>query len=320
MKKPVIFLVDDDPQVLRAIQRDLNAQFREDYRIIAADSPEQALESLPELKAAGQRVALFISDQRMPKMEGVDFLEKAQKLYPQAKRMLLTAYSDTEAAIKAINEVQLDYYLLKPWDPPEEKLYPVVQDMLDEWQDSYRPDRQGIVVVGQVYSPQLHELKTFLSGNLIPYYSLDFDRDNAEVKKLGRRLNLTQEQLPWVVLNDDKALASPTARELATKMGMGAEAKAELYDVVIIGSGPAGMAAAVYGGSEGLKTLMIERKVPGGQAGTSSRIENYLGFPKGLSGAELTRRAMAQATRFGVEFLDPGRSDGSRQLKARTKS
>lgn len=304
MKKPIIFLVDDDPAVVRAVTRDIRAQYRSDYRIMATESAHEGLEALKELKNKGEVVALFISDQRMPEMLGVAFLEKARKLYPEARRILLTAYSDTEAAIRAINEVQLDYYLMKPWDPPEEKLYPVVNDQLEDWQGQYRPEFDGIRIVGFQWSPQSHHIKDFLSGNLIPYQWLD-----VQVSEKGQQLleinGVAHQELPVVFFEDGSFAKNPSLADIGNKSGMNVHARQTMYDVTIIGAGPAGLAAAVYGGSEGLNTLLIEKRAPGGQAGTSSRIENYLGFPNGLSGADLSRRAIAQATRFGIEFLSP---------------
>ncbi|GAB5551513.1 MAG: FAD-dependent oxidoreductase [Saprospiraceae bacterium] len=303
-KKPIILSVDDDQQVLRSIRRDLRNQYKSDFRIISTISAEEALASLAELKKKGEEIALFLSDQRMPEMLGVEFLEQAKEFYPKAKRVLITAYSDIEAAIKAINDVQLDYYLLKPWNPPEEKLYPVLNELLEEWQVTYKPTFRGIKIIGYQYSPKSHALKDFLSGNLLPYQWLDIEA-NKEAQGLLELHGVTNKELPIVTFEDGTLLKSPTPQELAAKVGLQPTAQSDLYDVVIIGAGPAGLAAAVYGGSEGLKTLLIEKRAPGGQAGTSSRIENYLGFPKGLSGAELTRRAITQATRFGIEFLAP---------------
>ena len=304
MKKPIIFSVDDDPQVLRAVRRDLRAEYKEDYRIVSTESAEDALTTLKELKKKGEEVALFLSDQRMPEMPGTEFLTKAQEIYPAAKQVLLTAYSDTDAAIKGINDAKLDYYLIKPWDPPEEKMFPVLNDLLDDWHVTHRPAFQGIRVVGFQYSPKSHAVKDFLAGNMRPYQWLDIDKskEGAELVKLH---GLEKKDMPVVAFEDGTCMHDPTLAELAKKVGLNTEAKSDLYDVVIIGAGPSGLAAGVYGGSEGLKTLLIERNRPGGQAGTSSRIENYLGFPKGLSGGDLTRRAMSQAERFGVEFLSP---------------
>ncbi|MEO0330787.1 MAG: FAD-dependent oxidoreductase, partial [Bacteroidota bacterium] len=304
MKRPILFAIDDDPQVIRAIARDLRSEYKKDFRILSTDSTQEALQSLKELKKQGEEVALFLSDQRMPDMLGVEFLQQAKDFYPKSKKVLLTAYSDIDAAIKAINDVQLDYYLTKPWDPPHEKLYPVISDLLDDWQSQYTPDYQGIKIIGYQYSPKSHEVKDFLAGNLIPYRWLDVENSEKACEML--ELNDIQEKdLPAIFFEDNSFLVSPTISEIAGKIGMKLEATAQLYDVVIIGAGPAGLAAAVYGGSEGLKTLLIEKRAPGGQAGTSSRIENYLGFPNGLSGADLTRRAISQAKRLGTEFLSP---------------
>lgn len=301
---PYILCIDDDPQVLRALVRDLKSQYRDQYRIISTTVISEALESLLELKNKGETVAMFISDQRMPEMEGVDFLERAMEYYPDARRVLLTAYSDTDAAIKAINSVQLDYYLVKPWSPPEERLYPVLDDLLGNWQSVYKPDFRGIKVVGYQFSPKSHSVKDFLAGNLIPYQWLDV-QNSEEAARLLSLNNLTIKDVPLVFLEDGTYLSNPSIMEIASKVGLNPQVKLDVYDVVIIGAGPAGLAAGVYGASEGLKTLLIERRAPGGQAGTSSRIENYLGFPSGLSGAELTRRAIAQATRLGTELITP---------------
>lgn len=304
MKLPFIIIVDDDEQVLHAIRRDIRSQYSAEYKIIGTTSANEALEALAELKNSSDIVALFLVDQRMPEMEGVDFLQKALKIYPDAKRMLLTAYSDTVAAIKAINVVQLDYYLTKPWYPPEEKLYPVIDDLLGDWQSHYTPDFKGIKLVGYQFSPKSHEIKDYLAGNLIPYLWFDIE-SNPEAKTLTEVNNLTNVDLPLIIYEDGTCTAKPTIKYIAEKIGLTTHITNEVYDVVIIGAGPAGLAAAVYGSSEGLKTLLIERRAPGGQAGTSSRIENYLGFPAGLSGADLTRRAISQAQRLGAEFLSP---------------
>ena len=304
MKKPIIFAIDDDPQVIRAIARDLRNKYRQDYRILSTELPQEALESLQDLKKKNEEVAVFLTDQRMPKMLGVEFLEQAKAYYPNAKKVLLTAYSDIDAAIKAINEVQLDYYLSKPWDPPEEKLYPILDDLLEDWQSRFVPGFQGIKVIGYQYSPKSHEVKDFLAGNLIPYQWLDVEKNDKACEML--ELNgIAEKDLPAIFFEDDSFLMDPSINEVAEKVGMNVEATDSLYDVVIIGAGPAGLAAAVYGSSEGLKTLLVEKRAPGGQAGTSSRIENYLGFPNGLSGSDLTRRAIAQAKRLGAEFLAP---------------
>lgn len=304
MKLPYIIIVDDDVQVLRAIQRDIRNEYRDDYRVAATESANEALELIKELKLKNETVALFISDQRMPEMEGIAFLEKAKEIFPNAKQVLLTAYSDIEAAIKAINNVKLDYYLLKPWSPPEEKLYPILNDLLEEWQAFYKPDHEGIRVVGFQWSPQSHKLKEFLSGNLVPYLWMDIENNEDAAQYLASS-NLSYSDLPLVIMKDGSILSNPGMPELAAKVGLQQKPLSEMYDVLIIGAGPAGLAASVYGSCEGLKTLLIEKNSPGGQASSSHRIENYLGFPSGLSGAELTRRAISQTTRFGTEILTP---------------
>lgn len=302
MAKPVLFTVDDDTEVLRAVERDLRGQYGSEYRILRANSGESALNALEELKRRGDPSALFLVDQRMPGMTGVEFMEKAVTLYPAAKRVLLTAYADTDAAIKAINDVQLDYYLLKPWDPPEEKLFPVITDLLDDWHSEFRPAFEGVRVVGNQWDPASHTTKEFLTRNNIPYLWLD-----PEVHEEGQKLieisDVGGSELPAVFFPDGSRLLRPDIREIAEKVGLQTTADRPFYDLMVVGGGPAGLAAAVYGASEGLKTLVIERSAPGGQAGMSSRIENYLGFPSGLSGGELARRAVTQARRFGVEIL-----------------
>ncbi|MEM9143801.1 MAG: FAD-dependent oxidoreductase [Bacteroidota bacterium] len=304
MNKPIILIVDDDAQVLAALRADLRSRYRNEYRIMATSSAKEALDAIVSLKNKGAEIALFLSDQRMPEMLGVDFLERALKSYPQAKRVLLTAYSDTDAAIKAINEVQLDYYLLKPWNPPEEKLFPIIDDVLQDWLAHYVPPFTGLRIVGYPFSPNTHYIKDFLAGNMFPYRFLNVENEDM-AQELVASNHLGDTDLPAVFFEDGNLLKNPALTEIAQKLGLNVKAKEEVYDVIIIGAGPAGLAAAVYGGSEGLKTLLIERKAPGGQAGTSSRIENYLGFPKGLSGSDLARRAITQATRFGIEFLSP---------------
>jgi len=304
MGLPIIFSIDDDLQVLRALSRDLKTHYRDKYKVMSTDSVKDALDTLLDLQNKGEEVAIFVSDQRMPEMQGVDFLEKAMVFFPNAKRVLLTAYSDTDAAIKAINEVQLDYYLMKPWDPPEEKLYPAIDELLNDWQGNYRPVFRGIKVIGYQFSPKSHEIKDFLAGNLVPYLWLDA-ASSDQAKQIITTNDLTPADYPCVVFEDGNILKTPSLPEVASHIGLNATVKLPIYDVVIIGAGPAGLAASVYGASEGLSTLLIERKAPGGQAGTSSRIENYLGFPSGLSGADLTRRAITQATRFGTEFISP---------------
>lgn len=304
MSTPIIFSIDDDPQVLRAIGRDLKSKFRPEYRILSTSSVDEALNSLVELKNKGETVALFISDQKMPEMQGVEFLEKAKVIYPDAKRVLLTAYSDTDAAIKAINDVQLDYYLLKPWDPPEERLYPVLTDLLEDWHANVKMDFKGIRVLGYQFSPRSHAIKDYLSGNLFPYQWLDIQTSEAAAELIEIN-GFESKDFPVVIFEDGSYIKQPSLVDIASKIGLNHQAQSALYDVVIVGAGPAGLAAAVYAASEGLKTLLVEKRAPGGQAGTSSRIENYLGFPNGLSGSELTRRAITQATRFGTEFLSP---------------
>jgi thioredoxin reductase (NADPH) len=304
MKLPYIILIDDDVQVLRAIQRDVRNQYRDDYKVVATESATEALELLKELKLKNEVVALFISDQRMPEMEGVTLLEKANEIFPEAKKVLLTAYSDIEAAIKAINTVKLDYYLLKPWHPAEEKLFPVVNDLLDEWQAFYKPDHEATRIIGFQWSPKSHQLKEFLSGNLVPYIWMDIENDRESEKYLNSA-NASTSDLPMVILKDGDVLRDPDLTTLAERVGLQQKASQKMYDVLIIGAGPAGLAASVYGSCEGLKTLLIERSNPGGQASSSARIENYLGFPTGLSGAELSRRAITQTLRFGTEILTP---------------
>lgn len=304
MKLPFIIIVDDDEHVLRAIQRDVRSKYHQDFRVTAADSANEALDLIKELKLKNETVALLVSDQRMPEMEGVIFLGKAREIYPEAKLVLLTAYSDIEVAIKAINDIKLNYYLLKPWNPPEEKLYPVLDDLLDDWQAQYKPDHEGIRIIGFQWSPKSHILKEFLSGNLIPYLWMDIE-NNPDAEKYLLSSNMNRDNLPLVVLKDGSLMSDPGLPQLAEKIGLRQTASQKMYDVLIIGGGPAGLAASVYGSCEGLKTILIEKSNPGGQASSSARIENYLGFPNGLSGAELTRRAMTQTLRFGTEILTP---------------
>jgi thioredoxin reductase (NADPH) len=304
MVKPVILAVDDDPQVLRAVERDLRRRYAREYRVLRADSGESALDTLGKLKLRGDPVALFLVDQRMPKMTGVEFLEQAIERYPEAKRALLTAYSDTEAAIRAINEVGLDYYLQKPWDPPDENLYPNLDDMLGDWQADYRPPFTGLRVVGDRWSPESHRVRDFLARNRVPYRWLDVE-GSEEAREILTNADSGTPKLPLVVYEDGTFAEVPQNREIAEKIGLHTRAGQKFYDLVIVGAGPSGLAAAVYGASEGLKTVLVEREAPGGQAGTSSRIENYLGFPAGLSGGDLARRAVDQARRFEVEILTP---------------
>jgi thioredoxin reductase (NADPH) len=296
--------VDDDREVLRAVQRDLRSHYGDQYRIVAADSGASAINVVNQLKERNESVALFLVDQRMPQLDGVGFLQQAMRIFPEAKRVLLTAYADTTAAIDAINKAQIDFYLLKPWDPPEEKLYPVLDDLLDDWRAHYRPPFQGITVIGHQWSPLSHQVKDFLARNQRPYRWFDIERNPNALETL-KEAHEGASDLPVVVLPDGTHLHAPTIGELADKVGLQTRAENPFYDLIIVGGGPAGLAAAVYGTSEGLKTLMVEREAPGGQAGQSSRIENYLGFPQGLSGADLARRATDQARRFGAEILAP---------------
>jgi thioredoxin reductase (NADPH) len=304
MAKPVIFSIDDDPAVLSAVARDLRRRYGERYRVLRAESGPAALEALRELQQREETVALFLVDQRMPQMSGVEFLAQAIQLYPGARRVLLTAYADTDAAIQAINSVAVHYYLLKPWDPPEEQLYPILDDQLDDWQAGYRPPFEGIRIIGHRWSPETHAIKDFLARNHIPYQYRDIEND-PEARALLDRGDGAPVRMPLVFFADGEVAVAPSLALMAEKAGLKTQATQPFYDLAIVGGGPAGLAAAVYGASEGLRTVMIERDAPGGQAGTSSRIENYLGFPSGLSGGDLARRATAQARRFGVEILAP---------------
>src|SRR4051794_19263538 len=300
--RPAIVVVDDEPAVLAAVARDLRRAFGERYRIVRAASGGEALGLLRELVARGDQVALLIADQRMPEMAGTDYLVAARQLVPGAKRVLLTAYADTAAAIQAINEVALDYYLLKPWDPPEEQLYPVVEDLLTTWESGAALESGGVRLVGHRFSKDSHDLRDFLARNRVPARWLDVERD-GEARELLTVAGVQEDGLPVALLEDGTVLERPTVLELAERLGVAAQPASEHYDLVIVGGGPAGLAAAVYGASEGLRTVMVEREAPGGQAGQSSRIENYLGFPAGLSGSDLARRATDQARRLGAELL-----------------
>ena len=301
--KPVILTADDEPVVLAAVERDLRSRYASDYRIVGASSGEEAIETLRALNLRDHPIALLLVDQRMPQVTGIDVLRESIALFPSAKKALLTAYSDTEAAIMAINDVGLDHYIMKPWDPPEEALYPILDDLLDDWLAGYRPTFEGIRVIGQQWSRETHELKEFLTRNQIPYRSIDMTEESAEGLMVGVGAEVSD--LPVVLFPDGNTMLHPTLPELAEKAGLKTHASEPAYDLVVIGAGPSGLAASVYGASEGLNTLLIEEEAPGGQAGQSSRIENYLGFPKGISGADLARRAVSQATRFGVEMLVP---------------
>ena len=302
MAKPILLTIDDDTSVLEAVVQDLRRQYGEHYRIVRAASGLAALDICRQLKERGDTVALFLSDQRMPGMTGVELLQQAMVLYPDAKRVLLTAYADTEAAIRAINSAKIHYYLNKPWDPPEEKLYPVLDDLLEAWKQGYKPPYEGIRVIGLRWSATDHAVRDFLSRNRIPYLWMNPEQ-SPEATGMLREKGIDDAKLPVVLFGDGTALVQPSTTELAAKVGLRTEAKQEFYDVVVIGAGPAGLAAGVYGASEGLRTLIVEAEAPGGQAGSSSRIENYLGFPAGLSGEELGKRAFLQATRLGAEFL-----------------
>ncbi|HTC32989.1 MAG TPA: FAD-dependent oxidoreductase [Bryobacteraceae bacterium] len=307
MQKPVILTVDDDPEVLRAVERDLKKHYEEHYRVLRAESGRAALDLLRRLKQRNDAVALLVVDHRMPEMNGVELLQEAIKLYPNAKRTLLTAYADTDAAIKAINDVQLNHYLLKPWDPPEQELFPVLDDLLNDWSANFHPPFEGIRVLGTRWSSKSYDIRNFLARNQVPYQWLDADAANRdeEVDHLMKSFASDELKLPLVMFPDGKCVSEPNTQDLAERLGLRTRAGLEFYDLAIVGGGPAGLAAAVYGASEGLKTIMVEREAPGGQAGLSGRIENYLGFPSGLTGGDLARRAVAQARRFGVEIVSP---------------
>ncbi len=304
MAKPAILAVDDDREVLQAVARDLRTHYGRDYRVLTATSGRDALELLEELTLRNDPVAFLLVDQRMPEMTGVEFLEEAIGLFPDVKRALLTAYADTEAAIRAINNARLDYYIMKPWDPPEERLYPILDDLLEDWRAEFRPPFEGIRVVANRWSREAHELKRFLSRNQVPYQALDLDTDE-EARRLLAIAGGDVGTLPLILLDDGTPMLRPSPAELAQRVGLRTHAELPFYDFVVVGGGPAGLAASVYAASEGLKVLLVEGEAPGGQAGTSSKIDNYLGFPSGLSGAELARRAVTQARRFGVELLVP---------------
>ena len=304
MDKPVLLTVDDDAAVSQAITRTLRGQYAPRYRVLRAESGPAALETLRELKLSGDEVALLLADHRMPGMTGVELLEQSIELFPDAKRVLLTAYADIEAAIRAINTVGLDYYLLKPWDPPDEKLYPVLDDLLDDWLTHYEPPFDGVRVIGHRWSARSHDVKDLLAGNHVPYRWLDVESDpEAQQLLAASGVTATPERLPVVVTASGDVLEAPTNEDLAAHIGLLTRAERPFYDLTIVGAGPAGLAAAVYGASEGLRTVLVERQAPGGQAGQSSRIENYLGFPTGVSGSELARRAITQARRFGAEMI-----------------
>jgi thioredoxin reductase (NADPH) len=317
--KPVILAVDDDLPVLRAVERDLRARYGKDYRVVAASSGDEALEAVRQLTVRGSAIGLFMVDQRMPQMTGIEFLAQAIELQPDAKRVLLTAYADTDVAIRAINEIQLDHYILKPWDPPEDKLYPVTDELLADWNANFRPPFEGLRLLAGRWAPRGHEIRDYLTRNQVPYAWIDPEAD-AEGRRLAASLTDAEAgseppdpAIPIVVFPDGNSLRDPTTRQIAEKVGLQTRAALPFYDLVIVGGGPAGLAAAVYGASEGLKTLLVEREAPGGQAGTTSRIENYLGFPAGLTGGDLARRALAQARRLGAEILSPQEVSGIRR-------
>ncbi len=311
MAKPVIMTIDDEPHVLNAIARDLQAHYQKEYRIVKAGSGEDALQTVQAFKRRNDPIALFLVDQRMPSMSGVEFLQEAIKLYPDTKKVLLTAYADTDAAIASINAIDLDYYLMKPWDPPEERLYPVLDDLLSDWLASVPVPYDGIRVAGTLWSASSHYVKEFLARYQIPYQWLDIEKD-AAARELVEASAEGRPRLPMLFFPDGTTLLDPELGTLAGKVGMSTRAKQPFYDLIIIGAGPAGLAGAVYGASEGLRTIVIEREAAGGQAGTSSRIENYLGFPQGISGADLARRAMTQAQRLGAEFVTTQQVTGVR--------
>jgi thioredoxin reductase (NADPH) len=302
--KPAILVVDDDPQVLAAVRRDLRSRYREDYTIISAASGEEALATIRELKARADSLALVISDQRMPGLQGTDLLAESRKVYPQTRRVLLTAYADIDAAIKAINVAHLDHYLSKPWSPPEDHLFPVVDTLLQSWQSEHLEEDKGLRLIGHQWSPRTHEIKKFLAGNVIAYHWLDVDRD-PNTKGLLDAAGISTGELPALFFDDGSTLPNPDLRQVAERLGRSLSVKYDLYDLVIVGGGPAGLAAAVYGGSEGLQTLLLERHAPGGQAGSTSKIVNYLGFPAGVTGSELTRVAEIQAKLLHAELLVP---------------
>jgi thioredoxin reductase (NADPH) len=309
--KPVLLAVDDESTVLGAVARDLRREYGGRYRIARAGSGAEAIEVVAEARLRNDAIALFLVDQRMPVMSGLEFLAQAREHYPRAKRVLLTAYADTDASIQAINETGLDYYLMKPWDPPEERLYPVLDDLLDDWQASFSPPFQGVSVIGHPWSAASHMVKDFLARNLVPFRWLDVERE-PEAQELLAVAGAEPTALPLVLLPDGTTLVRPSNLEIARRIGLKTRPELPFYDLVIVGAGPAGLAAAVYGASEGLKTLLIEGEAPGGQAGMSSSIENYLGFPVGLSGSDLARRAVTQARRFGAEILTPLEATGVR--------
>ena len=318
MARTTIVAVDDDRAVLASVERDLRQKYGRDYRIVKAESGAVALDLVNELKQRNEAVALFVVDQRMPQMTGVEFLERANGIFPEARKVLLTAYADTDAAITAINDVGLDYYLMKPWDPPDEHFYPVLDDLLDDWRTNVKLPFEGIRVIGAMWSSASHDIKDFLARSSIPYQWLDVER-NEEAAQIMSSLGADELRVPVLVFPDGDALIQPTPQQVAEKAGLRTKAESRFYDVIIIGSGPAGLSAAVYASADGLNVLIVERHAPGGQAGNSPKIENFLGFPSGISGGDLTRRAVTQAKRFGAEVLtaqtvDSVRLDGSTKI------
>jgi thioredoxin reductase (NADPH) len=304
VNKPALLVVDDDAHVLAAVRRDLRSHYGKNYTVLSAASGEEALSTIRELKSRGDALAMVISDQRMPGMLGNEVLARSREIYPRARRVLLTAYSDIDAVVKGINEAHLDHYLSKPWDPPEERLFPVVDDLLDAWQAEAPAETTGLRLIGHQWSPRSHAIKDFLAGNLVPYRWLDLERE-PEARTLVEAAGVGDDEFPALLFEDGTVLRNPELRAVAERLGRSLSAAYDLYDLVIVGAGPAGLAAAVYGASEGLRTLLLDRHAPGGQAGSSAKIENYLGFPAGVSGNELTRRALMQARRLGAEFLAP---------------
>ncbi|HZS55334.1 MAG TPA: FAD-dependent oxidoreductase [Bryobacteraceae bacterium] len=314
MPRPAILTVDDDPDVLRSIEQDLKHRYSENYRVLKADSGSASLDLLRRLKRKGEEVALLLVDHRMPRMTGIETLSEAMQLYPEAKRVLLTAYADTEAAIRAINEIQLNHYLLKPWHPPEQNLYPIIDELVDDWRANHRPEYDGLRVLGTRYSPQSYAIRDFLARNQVPYEWLDAEAADRvpEVRRLVDTFHDGELKLPMVLFPDGERFERAEPQQIAQKLGLRTRAGLAFYDVAIVGGGPAGLAAAVYGASEGLKTIMVEREAPGGQAGLSARIENYLGFPAGVSGSQFARSAVSQARRFEVEIVSPQTAEAVR--------
>jgi thioredoxin reductase (NADPH) len=309
MANPAILVVDDDAGVLNAVERDLRRKFGREYRIIKANSGTSALEIARELQKRNEIVALLLSDQRMPQMTGLEFLEEASKIFPEAKRVLLTAYADTEVAISSINKLQLDYYLMKPWDPPEDNLYPVIEELLSDWNASVKLPYEGIRVAGALWSPRSHDVKDFFARHQIAYQWLDVDH-NSEARAMVENQPGSGQRLPVVFYPDGTILVEPDNRELAEKSGLQIKASLPFYDLIIIGAGPAGLAGAVYAASSGINCMVLEKEAPGGQAGNSPKIENYLGFPNGISGMDLARRAVTQAKRFGAEIISTQSATG----------